>query len=180
MKNLLLSVFILFSTTLFGQTTDPTISLLKWLIKKEHIEYLKVKSDAAVFYNKDLLTKQTLVDSSEKDIPNICIKDFLSAEEVQICKTTSVIQMQSDWRKHYSKLKVQFVTDKSEFKILNSDVPYTIYGLSDPIFLNRTGTRVLIGEYLVCGFACGRDDLLLCEFKNGAWQIIARAVIAND
>jgi len=154
------------------------MSLLKWLVKKDHIEYLKAKSNAAIFYNKDLLDKQTLIDSSEKDIPNLCMKDFLSAQEINICKTVPPMLVQTDWRKHYLELKIKFVTDKSE--LLNSNPPHTVYGFSEPVFLNEANTRVVIGEYFVCGPVCGRDDFLLCEFKNGSWQIIARAVIAND
>lgn len=155
------------------------MSLLKWLVEREHIEYLKVKSFAAVFYDKDLLTKKTLIDSSEKDIPNLCLKDFMSPSEIEICKTVPPRHMQTDWSKKYQELKVKFVTDKSELKTFTSNIPYTIYGFSEPVFLNETGTRVLIGEYFVCGPACGRNDLLLCELKNGSWQVIARAVIAN-
>ncbi|HTK21933.1 MAG TPA: hypothetical protein VL442_20590 [Mucilaginibacter sp.] len=154
--------------------------MLKWLVKKDHIEYLKAKSNAAVFYNKDLLTKQTIIDNSDKTVPKVCMKDFLSADEIKTCETAPPKLMQTDWRKHYSKLKTQFVTDEFETNKLRSNEPYTIFGFSEPIFLNKTNTRVIIGEYFFCGPACGRDDLLLCEFKNGSWQILARAIISND
>jgi len=169
MKNSLLWVLIFLSPELFEQTrNDPTMSLLKWLVKKDHIEYLKAKSNAAVFYNKDLLTKQTIIDNSGKAVPKVCMKDFLSTDEVKTCEIAPPMLMQTDWRKHYSKLKTHFITNEFETNKLNLNEPYTIFGFSDPVFLNKANTRVVIGEYFFCGPACGRDDLLLCEFKNGS------------
>ena len=156
------------------------MSLLKWLIKKDSIEYLNTKSNASIFYNKDVLKKQTIIDNSAKTVPNVCMKDFISAQEAQICETVPPMLMQTDWSEKYPKLKTKFVTDKSTISKLTSKNAYAIYGFSEPVFLNETNTRVIIGEYFVCGPACGRNDLLLCEFKNESWQVIARAIISND
>lgn len=178
MKKLLVLVFTFLSASLLAQTThNNTLSLLRWLIHRDHIEYLNPKSNASVFYDKNALTEQTLIDDSNKDVPNMRIKDFLSAEEIQICQTVPPMLEQTDWRKKYAQLKVKFVTDKSPWKPQKIK---TIYTFSEPIYLNKQNSRVVIGEYFICGPVCGRDDMLLCELKNGKWQLIARAVIAND
>jgi len=179
MKHSVILVFTFLSATVWGQANERrrTLSLLQWLIKKDQIEYLNTKSNAAVFYHKDALTGKTLITDSGKNIPDTCMKDFLSPKEVHIYSTVPKMLEQTDWRKHYSQLKAKLVTEKESIKIMNSS---PVYGFSEPVFLNKTGTRVIIGEYFVCGVVCGRDDLLLCEFKNGRWRLVARAVVAND
>lgn len=178
MKHLFILPFILLSATLWAQKSEGNraLSLLRWLVKNDHIEYLNAKSNAAAFYHKDALTEQALITDSGKAIPNTCLKDFLSPKEIHIYKTAPVMLEQTDWRKHYSKLKAKFVTDKASIKFMYS---HTVYGFSEPVFLNKENTRVIIGEYFICGPACGRDDLLLCEFKDGSWRVLARAVVAN-
>lgn len=179
MKMLLVLLFIFLSALVYGQTSDrnKTMSLLQWIIKKDQIQYLNAKSNAAVFYNKNALTEQTLITDSGKTDPNTSIQDFLSPKEIQIYKTVPSMLEQTDWRKKYSQLKTKFVTEKAPIKFITS---HTVYGFSEPIFLNKEKSKVIIGEYFICGPACGRDDLLLCEFKNGSWQLLARAVINND
>jgi hypothetical protein len=178
MKKLFILVFTFLSANLLAQSNhNSTLSLLRWLIQRNHIQYLNAKSNAAVFYDKNALTEQTLMDDSGKSVPNMSLKDFLSAEEIQICQTAPPMLEQTDWRKKYSQLKTKFVTGESPWKPKETK---TIYTFSEPIYLNEKNSRVVIGEYFICGPACGRDDLLLCEFKNGKWQLIARAVIAND
>jgi hypothetical protein len=178
MKKLFILTLILLSASLFGQSNNNnTMALLKWLIKRDHIQYLNVKSNAAAFHDKNAFTKQTLITDSGKDVPNMSLKDFLSADELQICKTAPHLLDQTDWRKKYARLKTTFVTDKFPS---NPAANYTVYSFSEPIFLNKERSRVIVGEYFICGLACGRDDLLLCELKNGRWQLIARAVIADD
>lgn len=181
MKKVVLLAFVFLSSSLFGQTKHiSTMSLLTWLVKKDHIEYLNTKSNSAVFYNKNILTTQTIINDSDKFIPNVCLKDYLSTYEVKILKSVPHLLMQTDWSIKYLKLKTKFVTDKFTAGKLAQKTAYTVYGFSEPIFLNKTNKRVMIGEYFTCGAACGRNDLLLCEFKNRSWQIIARAVISND
>ena len=174
----LILLMLTFFANLFGQSTKTsTMALLKWLVKKDHIVYLEVKSSAAVFYDKDAFSKQTLITDSAKDIPNKSLADYLSPAELHTAKTTPPMLMQTDWRIKYAQLSTKFVTEKSAMKIIAS---HAVYIFSEPIFLNKQNTRVLIGEYFICGDACGRDDLLLCQFQNGHWQLIARAVINND
>lgn len=153
------------------------MSLLKWLIKKDHITLVDPKSNAAVFYDRHAFDKQTLITDSEKTVPDKCLADFLSPAELNTGKTIPQMLEQTDWRKNYAKLRVKFVTDKF---MRNIKAGQTVFIFSEPVFLNTQKTKVLIGEYFFCGMACGRDDLLLCEFKNGRWQLIARAVINND
>jgi len=177
MKKLYFLALILLSANLWAQTnTKNTLSLLRWLIQRDHIQYLNAKSNAAVFYDKNALTQQTLIDDSGKNVPNISIKDFLSVKEIQIFRTVPPM-LETDWRKKYSQLQTKFVTDESPWKQKETK---TIYLFSEPIYLNKKNSRALIGECFICGPACGRDDMLLCEFKNGKWRLIARAVIAND
>ncbi|MBS1524311.1 MAG: hypothetical protein JST19_01605 [Bacteroidetes bacterium] len=176
-KVLSIWLFVFIPAALLGQTNDKTISLLEWLTKRDHIDYVKAKSNAAVFYDKNALIKQTLITDSDKTIPNISIKDLLSQAEIRIYNTAPIMLMQTDWRKKFARLKVKFVTDKASVKFINS---HTVYTFSEPVFLNKESTRVIIGESFICGPGCGRDDLLLCELKNGSWQMLARAVIAND
>jgi len=135
------------------------------------------KKYAAVFYDKNALTKQALITDSGKTTPNTSISDFLTQGEIQIYKTAPPLLEQTDWRKKYADLKARFVTDKFT---MNAKAAYTIFAFSEPLFLNKEHSKVLIGEYFTCGMACGRDDLLLCELKNGKWRLITRAVIAND
>ncbi len=178
MKKACFLVFVFFSANLQRQTdVTRTISLLNWLIKRDRIAYLNAKSNAAVFYDQNALTNQTLITDSGKIIPNISLSNFLSAEEVQICKTVPQKLKQTDWRIKYSKLKVKFVTDEFEKEHQSN---HTIYTFSEPIYLNKACSRAVIGEYFTCGVACGRDDLLLCELKNGNWTLIARSVVNND
>lgn len=167
------------STAHLGQTNGraKTMSLLQWLVKKDNIQYLNAKSNAAVFYDRNALTKQTLITDSGKITPNASLQDFLSPKEVQIFKTSPIMLEQTDWRKKYSQLKTKIVTDKVSIKFKST---HTVYTFSEPIFLNRKNNRAIIGEYFTCGLACGRDDLLLCEFKNGRWHLLARSVINND
>jgi hypothetical protein len=160
------------------QTKDKnTQSLLSWIIKKEHIRYLNAKSNAAIFYDKNAFTLQTLIADSGKTVPNKSLKDFLPTTELDIGKRVPPMLEQTDWRIKYAHLKAKFVTDKF---ITNMKAGQTVYAFSEPIFLNEQKTKALIGEYFTCGVACGRDDLLPCEFKNGHWQLIVRAVVAND
>lgn len=154
-----------------------TMSLLQWLIKRDRIEYLNAKSNAAPFYDPSRLTHLTVLDDSGKTIPDKHMNDFLSAKEIEICKTAAQMLEQSDWRIKYANLKVKFVTEKF-LERRKGDI--TAYSFSEPIFLNKELTRVLIGESFFCGIECGRDDLLLCEFKNSSWRLIARTVLAND
>lgn len=179
MKKLFILTFIFLPATLLGQTNDRnnTMSLLKWLIKKDNIQYLNAKSNAAVFYDRNALTKQMLITDSGKIITNASLKDFLSPGEIKVFGTAPPMLEQTDWRKKYAQLKTKFVTDKFS---MTGKSGYTIYLFSEPVFLNKDHSRVLIGEYFICGIACGRDDLLLCELKNSHWQLIARAIIAND
>ncbi|HTD98975.1 MAG TPA: hypothetical protein VK668_06790 [Mucilaginibacter sp.] len=179
MKKLIVVLSIFLSALCLGQTNNrnKTMSLLQWLVKKDRIQYLNAKSNAAVFYDKNALTRQTLITDSEKTIPNTSIQDFLSPQEIRICKTAPIMLKQTDWRKKYSQLKTKLVTDKVSIKF---KITHTVYTFSEPIFLNKENSRAIIGEYFTCGTTCGRDDLLLCEFKNGNWQLLARAVINND
>jgi hypothetical protein len=178
MKKMVIVGLVLLSASLSAQPNrSSTMSLLKWLIKRDHIVYLEPKSSAAVFYDKDAFSKQTLITDSAKDIPNKSLADYLSPTELQTAKATPPMLMQTYWRKNYAKLRVKFVTDKLVRKIMAS---HAVFIFSEPVFLNKQKTRVLIGEYFICGDACGRDDLLLCEFQNGYWQLVARAVINND
>jgi hypothetical protein len=181
MKAFLLFAFILLSAIAHGQNElAKTNSLLTWLIQKDHITHLKRKSNAGVFYDTTYLKKQSLVDESLKSIPNLCIKDMLSIGEVEIFKTVPRMLMQTDWKKKYPKLKVKFVTDDYvEYKEIQND-SFIVYTFSEPLFLNKDNSRVLIGESFICGMVCGRIDLLLCESKNGNWQLLGRAVVENE
>jgi len=181
MKNLLLFLFLTMAINSWGQNrVENTNSLLTWLIQKDHITHLERKSNAGVFYDTTYLKKQSLVDESLKNIPNLCIKDMLSPGEVEIFKTVPRMLMQTDWKKKYPKLKVKFVTDDYvEYKEIQND-SFIVYTFSEPLFLNKDNSRVLIGESFICGMVCGRIDLLLCEFKNGNWQLLGRAVVENE
>ena len=177
MKKLLILILIFSSNISWGQTNNrrATLSLLQWLIKRDHIQYLNAKSNVSIFYDTTALTKRTLMADSNKSAPHTSISDFLSPHEIYICKTAPPMLMQTDWRIKYLKLKTIFVTDK--FYVAGK---YTIYTFSEPIFLNEAQTRVIIGEDFFCGPACGRDDMLLCELKNGKWHLLARAIIDSD
>jgi len=174
-KRLYLLIFLLLTNTAFGQSQfDRTRSLLEWLVAKHHVKYLFAKSNAAVFYDKNGLTKQTLVDENDKEIPGKCMKDNLSAAEIELYKTVPSMLMQTDWRKHFQNLKVKFISNVPQ----NSTK--SICYFTEPIFLNDNKTRALIGWSFTCGIGCGRDDLLLCELRDGHWSLIAEAVIYND
>jgi len=181
MKAVLLFAFIVLSAVARGQNEfTKTNSLLTWLIQKDNITRLNKKSNASVFYDTSYLKKQTLVDESFNKIPNLCIKDMLSANEVELFKTVPRMLMQTDWKAKYPKLKVKFVTeDYVEHKEVQN-APVIVYTFSEPLFLNKDDSRVLIGESFICGMVCGRIDLLLCEFKNGNWQLLGRAVVENE
>jgi hypothetical protein len=175
MKTLLLFLFLTIAATCWGQSrAEKTTSLLTWLIKKDHITYLNAESNAGTFYDTTALTRHTLVDGSFKNIPGRCIKDLLSADEAETFKTVPKMLMQTDWRKKNSQLKVKFIKNWSPYSTK------TIYSFSEALYLNKNETRVLIGENFWCGMACGRMDLLLCEFKNGSWQLLGRAIIENE
>ena len=158
-------------------THDRTLLLLQWLIKRDRIEYLNKKSNAAPFYDQSRLSHLTVLGDSGKTIPNKHMSDFVSHEEMEICKTVPPMLEQSDWGLKYSLLKVKFVTDKV---LQRKKGGFTAFSFSEPIFLNKECTRVIIGESFFCGIECGRDDLLLCKYKNGRWNLIARAVVASD
>jgi hypothetical protein len=177
MKTLLILSLTFVSQALRGQTNNNTISLLKWLIKRDHIQYLNPKSNASVFYDKNALTGRTLITDAGKSVPNTSISDFLSAEERQISKTAPPMLEQIDWRMRYSKLKVKFVPDKLHGIAKET---YTIYTFSVPVFLNEEHPTVIIGECFICGPACVRDHMILFELKGGNWQLVARAIITND
>ncbi|MDB4922654.1 hypothetical protein [Mucilaginibacter sp.] len=175
MKTSLLFVCLIIHVTARGQNrVEKTTSLLTWLIKKDHITYLNAKSNAGTFYDTTALTKHAMVDESFKEIPGGCIKDMLSADEVETFKKAPKMLMQTDWRKKYSQLKVKFMKNWSPYSTK------TIYSFSEALYLNKNETRVLIGENFWCGMTCGRMDLLLCEFINGSWQLLGRVIIENE
>lgn len=105
---------------------------------------------------------------------------MLSADEIKLFKNVPRMLMQSDWKKRHPKLKVKFVTDDYvKYKEVQNDA-FTVYTFSEPLFLDKDNSRVLIGESFICGMVCGRIDLLLCEFKNGDWRLLARAIVENE
>lgn len=105
---------------------------------------------------------------------------MLSTDEVELFKTVPRMLMQTDWTKKYKELKVKFVTDYYAERKEVQNTPFMLYTFSEPLFLNKNYSRVLIGESFICGIACGRVDLLLCEFKNGNWRLLGRAIVENE
>jgi hypothetical protein len=182
MKKALLTLSLLFALNVYGQTTPlikSTDKLLSWLIKQDSIKLLNAKSDMSAFYNKDILNSQSILDEADKIDSNKYLKDFMNESEISMFNTAEMISKQTDWRIKYN-FKVKYYTNEKDPKKNLTNYNQTIFSFSNPLFLNKQYTRAIIGEGFTCGIACGRNDLLLCEFKNGKWNIIARVNVSND
>jgi hypothetical protein len=178
--SLILSLLLPFNaycqTNLIIKNTDK---LINWLIKKENIKLLNAKSDMSSFYNKDILNSQSILDEADKVNSNKYLKDFMNESEISMFNTAEMISIQTDWRIKYN-FKVKYHTNEKDPKKNLTNYNQTIFSFSNPLFLNKQYTRAIIGKGFTCGIACGRSDLLLCELKNGKWNIIARANVSND
>jgi hypothetical protein len=180
MKNLLVLMMLMVGVNASAQPPGraETASLLNWLIKTHHIHYLQPKTNDGVFYGNRYLTMKSVLKPDNQIDTSRSLSNYLSNEEIAACKTAQPAML-TNWRIWYKQLPVVFTAGiKSELRLL--DKQKTIYTFSNPFWLNKEATRVLIGEYFSCGIACGRGDMLLCEFKDGKWQLIARAIITND
>jgi hypothetical protein len=179
MKNalvlLMLMVGIKASAQPLGRAQET--SLLNWLIEKDHVIYLHTKTNDEVFYKKQYNLPTGIVNASKYGGLQKTISDRLTEVELKAYKDAQMI-MQTDWR--YLKLKVDFTNNYSERTRKLIAKHQKVFTFSNPIFLNKAGTRTIIGEYVTCGVDCERAAMLLCEFKDGKWQLIARAIITND
>lgn len=180
MKRILILLFLIKSFNSYSQPSNRlvTTSLLNWLVKSDHIRYLKPASDDAVFYGKDYLTMKSVLKSDNSIDTNQSLSNYLKGEEIAVCKA-ALPYVQTKSQNWYKQLPVIF-TDNVKIEKKLFDQQKLIYRFSNPLYLNKKATRVLVGEYFICGIACGRGDMLLCEFKEGKWQLIARSVITSD
>ncbi|MEO7211376.1 hypothetical protein [Mucilaginibacter sp.] len=180
MKYLYLFAILLLAQTTSAQPPDrkEATSLLIWLIKTHHIKYLAPKTNDGVFYTINYLTIKSMLKPDDQINTSKSLSNYLTAEEIATCKDAHPAMM-TDWRIWYKQLPVVFTRGTKHILKL-FDQQETVYTFSNPFYLNKEGTRVLIGEYFSCGIACGRGDILLCEFKDGKWQLIASAIVTND
>jgi hypothetical protein len=166
---ILLFLLSLFSSVTYAQESNyktQTRDLVNWLIKQDKIKLLNEDIDNSTQPNS--LSIPIIYPDSLKTL-----KQFLTKAEIQKYKQTKQRKTKSKWFKY--NLDVDYYNEK-----LKDTSNKIIYGLSIPIFLNKACTRVLTGEYFICGIACGRGDLLLCELKDGKWTLIARGNVWNS
>lgn len=179
MKNALVLLMLMVAVTASAQPPGRAqeTSLLKWLIEKDRITYLHTKTNDAVFYKKQYNLPTGVIHKSKYGGLPKSITNHLNEVELETYKDAPMM-MQTDWR--YCKLKVDFTNNYSKRARELIAKHQKVFTFSNPIFLNKMGTRIIIGEYVTCGVNCERTDMLLCEFKDGKWQLIARAIITSD
>ena len=145
---------------------------MNWLIEKENIKFLNPVTDISTIGVNHLSLELISQDTIKRSLKTF--ESFLTTSEVKSYNSKKSRIKKSDWRKIGLFVNVKYIEDKS-FK-----ENMVRYSLTEPIFLNKQNTRVIIGEYFTCGLVCGRGDLLLCEYKNNAWQIVARGNVYNE
>jgi len=154
--------------------------LLTWLIKRDHLALLNEKADLSTLLGtgRDILNIHALYNDTTNTVSEKkCLKNFMTDEEVEMFHLRLSKMKQIKWENSGYTLPVKYYKNMSfSNNPKGTGTRETFFGLSLPIFLNKEQTRVLIGECFTADIAFGRGDVLLCEFKNGKWEIIARVV----
>lgn len=178
MKSLLL-ILLFFSVDCKAQReNDPYSLFLKWFIKEENITVLNSEVDSSLLQLSATKLNTLPLISIDKVTGNISesnkrVTDFLSDKELEYVRN-SIRHALKYWKYCLFKLPVIYaqVSANSHLKEFS--------GLSWPVFLNNKRTKIAITTYFVCGAACGRGDLVVCEYKDHRWQIVARFNIWNS